>query len=52
MVTAPIGAFQGVSFGSIPLQVTPLACSDYVRNLSDLFTNIPAASADPRKIKI
>ena len=39
----------GFSYGDIPIQVTPLACSDYEGDLEELFTNIPADSADPGK---
>ena len=36
---------NGFSYGNIPVQVTPLPCSDYPGNLSALFSDIPAASA-------
>ena len=39
----------GFSYGDIPIQVTPIACSDYEGDLEELFTNIPADSADPGK---
>ena len=39
----------GFSYGNVPIQVTPLACSDYKGDLEELFTNIPADSADPGK---
>ena len=38
---------SGISFGNIPVLVTMLACSDYPGNLGDLFSDIPAVSADP-----
>ena len=37
----------GFSYGAVPIILTPLACSDYPGNLSDLFTNIPPNSANP-----
>ena len=39
----------GFSYGNVPIQVTPLACLDYEGDLEELFTNIPADSADPGK---
>ena len=51
-VIATIRGFQGLSFGSIPVAVTPLACSDYAGDLTELFTNIPATSADPCKMAV
>ena len=43
------GQTTGFSYGDVPIQVTPLACSDYEGDLEELFTNIPADSADPGK---
>ena len=40
----------GFSYGDVPIQVTPLACSDYEGDLEELFTNIPADSAVPGKL--
>ena len=39
----------GFSYGDVPVQITPLACSDYEGDLEELFTDIPADSADPGK---
>ena len=35
---------RGFSYGSIPVEVTPLPCSDYPGDLSTMFNDIPAAS--------
>ncbi len=35
---------RGFSYGSIPVEVTPLPCSDYPGDLSALFSDIPTAS--------
>ena len=37
----------GVSFGEVPVTITPLPCSEYSGNLSELFSNVPQDSADP-----
>lgn len=38
---------SGFSYGNVVIEATPSACSDYQGNLDDLFSNIPADSADP-----
>ncbi|XP_064395240.1 uncharacterized protein LOC135342430 isoform X2 [Halichondria panicea] len=51
---------RGFSYGSIPVEVTPLPCSDYPGDLSALFSDIPTASitlddligASPRTVSL
>ena len=42
-----VDQLQGFLFGPLLVNVTPIACSDYEGDLSSLFANIPADSADP-----
>ena len=42
-----VDRFQGLLFGPVLVSVTPIACSDYEGDLSLLFTDVPAKSADP-----
>ena len=36
---------SGFIYGSVPVFITPLPCSDYSGNLTALFDNVPPASA-------
>ena len=42
-----VDQFQGLLFGPVQVNVTPIACSDYEGDLSLLFPDAPAKSAEP-----